>query len=291
MFVPPSVSSITNKATLSRHGQRFVPESVMVQPYKIVIYGPGDHFQPHRDTPEENLCGTFLISLFEDCKPNSVFEISEHGEHKTWHSDRGNGWCAFYPDIPHRVKPLDSGYRAILSFKLFSKEFERPVEWSTNTATKIKVDDFAKDIQNLQIPVGILCNHDYGYESKSIYGSDKLLLDAFKSKGLQVEMKPVLIRLCRNRGQSPYIMIRRDMFRVRFSQSRTRNSTMSTDVSRERKEILNSRSRMKTLCSLTVNLGDVLVCGSTKRNSPSSILGTKASHIPKEVCMFVMLRL
>ena len=194
-FIPSTVNSITNKATLSRHGQRFVPESVMVQPYKIVIYGPGDHFQLHRDTPEENLCGTFLISLFEDCEPNSMFEISEHGEHRAWHSDRGNGWCAFYPDIPHRVKPLDSGYRAILSFKLFSTEFERPVEWSTNTATKIKVDDFAKDIQNLQIPVGILCNHEYGYESKSLYGSDKLIIDAFKSKGLQVEMKPVLIRL------------------------------------------------------------------------------------------------
>lgn len=199
-FIPPSVSLKTNKATLWRHGQRFVPESVRVQPYKIVIYGPGDHFQPHRDTPEENLCGTFLISLFDDCEPDSVFEISENGEHETWCSDEGNGWCAFYPDIPHRVRPLDSGYRAILSFKLFSTKSERPVEWSTNTATKIKVDSLANDIKNLQIPVGILCNHEYGYKSKSIYGADKLLLDAFKNKGLQVEMKPVLIHLS---GEGP----------------------------------------------------------------------------------------
>jgi hypothetical protein len=195
VFVPSSVNLIADDVVLSRYGQKFIPESVMVQPYKIVIYGPGDHFRPHRDTPEKNLCGTFLISLFEDCNPRNVFEISEHGEYNSWSSYRGNGWCAFYPDIPHRVKSLDSGYRAILSFKLFSKKFEPPVEWSMNAATRIKLDDFAKDIQNLQVPVGILCRHHYGYDSESIYGPDKLLLDAFKSKGLRVEMKPVLIHL------------------------------------------------------------------------------------------------
>lgn len=26
-------------------GEEFMPQSVMAQPYKIVIYGPGDHFQ------------------------------------------------------------------------------------------------------------------------------------------------------------------------------------------------------------------------------------------------------
>ena len=159
-----------------------------------MIYGPGDHFQPHRDTPEKNLCGTFLISLFEHYKPYDAFEISEHGKYKSWSSHGSNGWCAFYPDIPHRVKPLDSGYRAILSFKLFSKNFGPPGEWSTNKAIRIKLDDLVKDIQNLQVPVGILCHHHYGYDSKSLYGSDKLLLDTFKSKGFQVEMKPVLIR-------------------------------------------------------------------------------------------------
>ena len=56
-------------------GKTFVPKSITVQPYKIVIYGPGDHFQFHKDTPEDNLCGTFLISLYECC------ELSMHSRY------------------------------------------------------------------------------------------------------------------------------------------------------------------------------------------------------------------
>ena len=67
----------------------FVPESVVAQPYKLVIYGPGDHFSVHKDTPERNLCGTFLISLFEDCEPKGVFEISQDGDSQIWSSDQG----------------------------------------------------------------------------------------------------------------------------------------------------------------------------------------------------------
>jgi hypothetical protein len=41
------------------------------------------------------------------------------------------------------------------------------------------------------VSVGILFNHYYGYDSKSIYGCDKLPLDSLKRKGLEINMKPV----------------------------------------------------------------------------------------------------
>jgi hypothetical protein len=175
-------------------GEGFVPQSVMVQPYKIVIYGPGDHFQFHKDTPEENLCGTFLISLFQDCQPRDVFEIQQHGISTPWSGWKGrNGYCAFHPDIPHRVKPLDAGYRAILSFKIFATETENPREWSTSIANHLQTEKFVEELQNLDISVGILFRHHYGYDSKTIYGCDRLLLDAFERKELKVDLKPVLI--------------------------------------------------------------------------------------------------
>jgi hypothetical protein len=83
-FIPNSYDWVTNPTTLLIWGQKFVPESVRVQPYKIVIYGPGDHFNFHKDTPEEGLCGTFLISLYEDCKPYTAFEIRQGGESYHW---------------------------------------------------------------------------------------------------------------------------------------------------------------------------------------------------------------
>ena len=175
-------------------GQKFVLESITAQPYKIVIYGPGDHFQFHKDTPEDNLCGTFLISLYGCCSPSYAFEICQHEDSSKWSGYENNGWCAFYPDIPHRVEPLKSGFRAILSFKLYAKNQKGAHEWDANVMTKRHVESFVEELQTLDISVGILLNHHYGYESKSIYGCDKLLLGIFERKGLKVDMKPVLIR-------------------------------------------------------------------------------------------------
>jgi hypothetical protein len=55
------------------------------------------------------------------------------------------------------------------------------------------VNDIVTDIQKVQTPVGILMKHHYGYDSKSIYGCDRLLLDGMVEQKLTFEMKPVLI--------------------------------------------------------------------------------------------------
>src|SRR5271155_61657 len=63
-------------AIAKRWEQNLIPKKVSVKPYKLLIYGAGDHFQYHKDTPEENLCGTFLISLFSNSEPRNVFELT-----------------------------------------------------------------------------------------------------------------------------------------------------------------------------------------------------------------------
>jgi hypothetical protein len=45
--------------------KHFLPGNVRAEPYKIQLYNQG-HFKAHRDTPEENLVGTFLLGLGED---------------------------------------------------------------------------------------------------------------------------------------------------------------------------------------------------------------------------------
>jgi hypothetical protein len=76
-------------------------------------------------------------------------------------------------------------------FQVICKNREGAHEWDTNAMTPMRVDRFVEELQTLDVSVGILLNHHYGYESKSIYGCDKLLLDAFERKGLKVDMKPV----------------------------------------------------------------------------------------------------
>ena len=43
--------------------------------------------------------------------------------------------------------------------------------------------------------MGILLKHHYGYNSKSIYGCDEILLKHLKDRDLNVELKPVLIHM------------------------------------------------------------------------------------------------
>ena len=156
--------------------KHLTPKSVTVQPYKLVIYGPGDHFTWHKDTPEEKLCGTFLISIFADCKPEDVFEILQNGVSKTWSHEK-NEWCAFYPDTPHRVRALVSGYRAILSFKVFAQDSDFTRDKSSKSERLMdKIMEGIKKVKS----IGILLKHHYGYNSKSIYGCDQILLKHLK---------------------------------------------------------------------------------------------------------------
>ena len=174
-----------------------VPTSVSVKLYKLVIYGPGDHFQYHKDTPEEKLCGTFLMSLFKDCEPPEAFELNQNGKSVQWEESDyrdGKGWCAFYPDIPHRVKTLQSGYRAILSFKTFAETSKSLSEEQSSTSRSL-VDELVTKVAEFKEPLGLILNHHYGYDSKSIYGCDKLLIDSLEAKGMLVDLKPILIRL------------------------------------------------------------------------------------------------
>ena len=108
---------------------------------------------------------------------------------------RENGWCAFYPDIPHRINVLESGYRAILNFKIFIKEpsVKEPSCLSWGETESNLVNAVVDEIEKAGFPLGILMKHHYGYDSNTIYGCDKLLLDCLRKKGFSVEIKPVLI--------------------------------------------------------------------------------------------------
>jgi hypothetical protein len=59
----------------------------------------------------------------------------------------------------------------------------------------VLLDDILNKIEKLRAPLGIVLRHLYGYDSKSIYGCDRLLLDGLESKGLHTEVKPILISL------------------------------------------------------------------------------------------------
>ena len=89
---------------------------------------------------------------------------------------------------------MESGYRAILSFKLFVKDTDKDEPWGDNIFSKM-ADSMISKISDLNGTLGIILKHHYGYNSQSIYGCDKLLFDRLSQQGFKMDIHPVLIRL------------------------------------------------------------------------------------------------
>lgn len=101
--------------------KNFIPSKVRAEPYKIQMYDSGGHFKAHRDTPEPNLVGTFLLGLGDAAYPSpirSTYKCLVVAGERMPMATVGT-WIAFYPDVPHEVTDVE-GMRAVLAFKIFS---------------------------------------------------------------------------------------------------------------------------------------------------------------------------
>ncbi len=89
--------------------------------YKLLVYGPGDFFVPHRDTEKEpGMFGTLVITLPGDFTGGEL--VVRHGgaaERLPVNAGAsGVRWVAFYADCSHEVLPLASGARVALIYNL-----------------------------------------------------------------------------------------------------------------------------------------------------------------------------
>lgn len=89
--------------------------------YKLLVYGPGDFFLPHRDTEKEpGMFGTLVITLPGEFVGGALV-VRHDGRAETVPLRAGSSgvhWVAFYADCTHEVKPLESGIRVALVYNL-----------------------------------------------------------------------------------------------------------------------------------------------------------------------------
>jgi len=179
--IPPDEFSV-DKELLDRieaaWAERFLPRKVRAEPYKIHLYGPGGHFKSHRDTPEMNLVGTFLLGLGDtvqmtrETKGNLFVDGIENGL-----AAAPGSWVAFHPDVPHAILPLPkSHYRAVIAFKIFSvpddsEPTETPIQASVNEA-----------LAKMHLPFGIFLDRQYCMGTSKLSGFDTILLTAAYSR-------------------------------------------------------------------------------------------------------------
>ncbi len=87
--------------------------------HSLLVYGPGQHFKPHRDSEKsDRMIGTLVVNLPSSFSGGSI-EI-RHGEQvlRVAGSARELTLIAFYADCVHEVLPVKKGYRVVLTFNL-----------------------------------------------------------------------------------------------------------------------------------------------------------------------------
>ncbi len=89
--------------------------------YKVLVYGPGDFFAPHRDTEKESgMFATLVVTLpGENHGGDLVVRHGDAVERVRWVANAsGVQWAAFYADCVHEIEPLELGVRVALVYNL-----------------------------------------------------------------------------------------------------------------------------------------------------------------------------
>jgi len=171
-------------------------KGVSVVPYKINLYNSTGHFDEHRDTPEKNLIGTAIISLWSQCFTNAlkVFDTNKE-ESYTWHP-RNPQCILFYSDCPHSVGKSSYGnIRGTLTFKIYAEEIDEPEQET------VVADILSKLISRNSEPKGFILSYGYSIERSTLKGSDQILINALKELRRKYIIIPVMYEYSHSKSE------------------------------------------------------------------------------------------
>lgn len=175
--------------------EHFVPKNVRAEPYKVNLYGPGDRFATHRDTPEKDLVGTFLIALGGWGPPCQGGGLVVHDTAGTYRWDGARGWAAFIPYLPHEVEPITFGARATIAFKVYATSNDGGNE--SVAFDEALLEEAANRIalcRNENGQVGVLLAFAYSLNGTALCGRDLFIYRALERLG-RVESIPVAVHM------------------------------------------------------------------------------------------------
>lgn len=126
--------------------------------HNLLVYGPGQFFLTHQDSEKaDEMIGTLIVVLPSNFTGGAI-EIEHHNERVRF---RGSGqtltFIAFYADCHHRVRPIKTGHRVVLTYNLMVDG-----DGSTaSTATVTQIDELARSIaQYFEAPRRPRWSHD-----------------------------------------------------------------------------------------------------------------------------------
>ena len=175
-FMPGVISSIQKDLGLEG-------VEVHAELYKLLLYEPGSHFKPHKDTEKSPGMFSTLVVLLPSSWKGGELVVRHAGKEYRYGADHRNAFysqhIAFYADCEHEVTPVASGHRLCLIYNLCApsgRAYRAPLETDACAAAGI-----AKLARKWQASVrqgsGVnsrrlfyLLEHDYTQHSLSLDG-------------------------------------------------------------------------------------------------------------------------
>jgi hypothetical protein len=135
-------------------------DSVRAELYRVNIYGPGDFFKEHQDTPQtgNGHFGSLVYCLPSEFEGGSFAIRTPQGEeikfnwgnvYSTHSSSSPSQLCpaeylAFASDLSHWIEPVTAGYRVTVTFHLFRDSAKSTTSDTTRSKTPRYAEVFKK---------------------------------------------------------------------------------------------------------------------------------------------------
>lgn len=143
--------------------------------YKMLIYGEGDFFLPHKDSEKEKgMFGTLIIALpSRHSGGELLIKFDGKQECVDFAEDASTfkmPYAAFYADCEHEIKPITSGHRICLVYNLVQQKSAKTIKLESLEGQVIKLADLLQqEEQDPEKPTRvILLGHQYTPENFSM---------------------------------------------------------------------------------------------------------------------------
>eukprot|EP01083_Nonionella_stella_P268388 907277_1 len=99
-------------------------ESIVCEPYKLLLYEQDSFFLPHVDTPQsDNHFGSLIVFIpTETNYTGGDFLLTFNHKQIKWNPNKTDpnhsAFIAFYSDIEHEIKPVITGYRVVITLNI-----------------------------------------------------------------------------------------------------------------------------------------------------------------------------
>ncbi|KAF8425078.1 hypothetical protein L210DRAFT_3567602 [Boletus edulis BED1] len=164
--------------------------------YKLNIYGKGDFFKAHKDTPRSQDMFGSLVVVFPSAHEGGQL-VLRHRD-KEWtvdltekfmtKSEPSVCFIAFFGDIEHEVLPVTSGYCVTLTYNLYHKPIH-PGTLFIQTPSHLQLKQALVDLVNdkSKLPNGGYLG--FGLAHEYLKGSDRALADVCDALGLRYSLR------------------------------------------------------------------------------------------------------